>query len=100
PLADEDIAVRGGDDVVRLIEIVGRRGAARLAERQQHFAVGAELVDLIAHRRARTRTDWTGRRLAARATAAFATAARAARRNRRVVRSEEHTSELQSLRHL
>src|SRR5206468_11403777 len=69
-LGDEDGAVRRGDDVVRLIEIIGRRGAARLAERQQHFAVGAELVHLVPRGRARTRTDRTGGRFAARAAAA------------------------------
>src|SRR5262249_51119322 len=90
PLGDEDVAVRRGDDVVRLIEIIRRRGAARLAERQQHFAVGAELVYLIAVRCARTRTDRAGRRFAARATAALAAATGAARRNGRVVLAVGH----------
>src|SRR4029079_16475384 len=35
--------------------------------RQEQLAVGAELVDLVADRRAGTRTDRTARRLAARA---------------------------------
>ena len=41
------------DDVVRLIEVVGRRRAAGLAERQQQLAVGAELEDLMPVGRAR-----------------------------------------------
>ncbi len=49
----EDVAVRVGDDVVRLVERrrIGRLAglvAARLAERQQQLAFGAELVDLMA----------------------------------------------------
>ena len=57
PSDDEDVAVRRDDDVVRLIEVVGRGRAARLAERHQQLAVGAELEDLMAFRRAGARTD-------------------------------------------
>src|SRR5262249_50464296 len=63
---DEDVAVGCGDDVVRLIEELRRRRAARLAKRQQQLAIGAELVDLIALRRARARTNRPARRFAAR----------------------------------
>src|SRR3954470_3432455 len=90
--ANEDVAVRCGDDVVRLIKIVGRRRAARLAEREQHFAVGAELEDLVALGRAGPRTDRAARRGAAPASGfsagRFRTAAacaRAALRQRRIV---------------
>ena len=45
----EDVAVRRDDDVGRLIEEIGTGAAdARLAERHQHLAVGAELEDLMA----------------------------------------------------
>src|SRR5262245_47044046 len=85
-LGHEDVAVRRGDDVVRLVEVVRGGGAARLAEREEHVAIGAELVDLIAERRARPRTDRAARRFAARASAAAAgPTARTALRQRGVV---------------
>ena len=44
---DEDVAVRRDEHVVRLEEVLGVAPAARLAERHQQLAVGAELVDLM-----------------------------------------------------
>ena len=47
-LRDEDVAVRGDDDVVRLGERVGRiAGHARLADRHQDLALRAELDHLM-----------------------------------------------------
>src|SRR2546427_12302202 len=49
-LGHEDVAVGCHQHVVRLIEVVGRRRAARFAEREEYFALWAELVNLIAFR--------------------------------------------------
>src|SRR5207247_2794794 len=98
PLGDEDVPVECDDDVVRLIEIVGRRGAARLAEREQHLAVRAELEHLVAVRCAGPRADRArGRRrapaagrAARRPSCRATTGAAAARRNRRIVLTVGH----------
>ncbi len=50
-VGDEDVAIRRGHDVARLLEMIG--AAARHAggsESQQHAPVGAELHDLLAFR--------------------------------------------------
>ncbi len=66
--SDQDVAVRIGNNVVRLVE---RRGigrlsghvAARLAERQQDFALRRELDHLVAHHLRGHRGQWRiGRR--------------------------------------
>ena len=57
---DEDIAVRRRDDVVRLVEVVGSRGASRFAERHQQLAVRAELEDLMSPRRTGRRSQPIG----------------------------------------
>src|SRR2546426_10580556 len=89
---NEDVAVGRDQDVVRLIEIVWRRGAARLAERQQQLAVGTELVHLIPFGRAGPRSDRARRRFAARpsATTTRCAAARTALWKRRVVLAIGH----------
>ena len=91
-LGHEDVAVGCHQHVVRLIEVVGRRRAARFAEREEHFAVGAELVHLIAFRRAGARPDRSARRGRGRrgSGARFASASAAARRYRRVVLTVGH----------
>src|SRR5437764_1789547 len=62
PFGDEDVAVGSGDDIVRLIEVIGRCSAARLAEGQQNLSVGTEFEDLIPLRRAGPRSDRARRR--------------------------------------
>src|SRR3989442_15420578 len=89
-LGHEDVAVGRHDHVVRLIEVVGVGGAARLAERQQQLAVGTELEFLMALRRSRQRSRAALRRAASAFAALTAASASAARRKRRVVLTVGH----------
>src|SRR5262249_56318763 len=87
---DEDVAVWRDEDVVRLEAAVGRGCAARLANRQQHLPVGAELEHLMplgrAGRRGGRRSVSTRSALAPRS----ALAAHAALRPWRVVLAVGH----------
>src|SRR3989442_4077163 len=89
-LGHEDDAVGRHDHVVRLIEVVGVGGAARLAERQQQLAVGTELEHLMALRRTRQRSRAALRRAASASVALTAASASPARRKRRVVLTVGH----------
>ena len=46
--SDEDAAIRGDQDVVRLPEVSGITGPALRAHREKQLALGAELEDLVA----------------------------------------------------
>src|SRR5258708_39109075 len=61
-LTDENVAVRGDEDVIRLPEERCVACTARLAQGHEQLAVRRELVDLVSPIRRSTRRAWGHRR--------------------------------------